>query len=80
MNMDSIDTMVDTIANRVADIVWQRIEQRLNNKAEHPLTREQLMKQLDISPATLWRWEKQGKIKRAYTIGKRAYYYLPSNK
>jgi transcriptional regulator with XRE-family HTH domain len=50
----------------------------LADQQPKPLTREELMKKLNISSATLWKWEQTGKIQRAFTIGKRAYYYLPN--
>jgi predicted DNA-binding transcriptional regulator AlpA len=75
--MESIDQMVDLIANRVADIVWKRIEQSLDNKANDRLIpRKEVMAQLDISEATLFRWERTGQLPRAATIGRRVYYNL----
>jgi hypothetical protein len=38
------------------------------------ISRQQLIKELDIDPSTLWRWEQQGKIKRAGGIGNKVYY------
>jgi DNA-binding transcriptional MerR regulator len=38
------------------------------------ISRQQLIKELDINPSTLWRWEQQGKIKRAGGIGNKVYY------
>ena len=79
MNMENNSTdFFEVLAEKVAAKVLASIKPMLASPQQPPLTREQLMKQLDISPATLWKWEKQGKIKRAYTIGKRAYYYLPN--
>ena len=73
----SIDKLVDLIANRVADIVWKRIEQSLDNKADDRLIpRKEVMVQLDISEATLFRWERTGQLPRAATIGRRVYYNL----
>ena len=75
--MESIDTLVDLIANRVADIIWKRIEQSLDNKADNRLIpRKEVMAQLDISEATLFRWERTGQLPRAATIGRRVYYNL----
>ena len=37
------------------------------------LTRNEVMEMLDISPATLWRWCKAGKIKSLH-IGSRIYF------
>lgn len=69
--------MVDLIANRVADIIWKRIEQRIDNKADnHLIPRKEVMAQLDISEATLFRWERTGQLPRAATIGRRVYYNL----
>lgn len=73
----NLDKLVDLIANRVADIVWQRIEQRLDNKANSRLvSRKEVMAQLDISEATLFRWERTGQLPRAATLGRRVYYNL----
>lgn len=43
-----------------------------NNKNEI-LTRKQIMKMLDISSSTLWRWTESGYIKKS-KIGNRVYY------
>lgn len=73
--------MVDMIANRVADIVLQRLEQRLDKKSEsHLLSRKEVMRQLNVSEATLFRWEKTGQLPRAATIGRRVYYDLSNYK
>lgn len=69
---------IEVLADKVAAKVLASIKPMLASPQQQPLTREQLLQQLDISPATLWKWEKQGRIKRAFTIGKRAYYYLPN--
>ena len=69
---------LEVLAKKVADMVLDNIKPILAGNPQKPLTREELMKQLDISPATLWKWERTGQIQRAFTIGKRAYYYLPT--
>jgi predicted site-specific integrase-resolvase len=38
------------------------------------IERQALIKELNINPSTLWRWEKSGKIKRAGGIGNKVYY------
>lgn len=77
MEQESIDKLVELIANRVADIVCERIEQRIENKANDRLTpRKEVMAKLDISEATLLRWERTGQIQRAATLGRRVYYNL----
>ena len=38
------------------------------------IERQALIKELNINPSTLWRWEQQGKIKRAGGIGNKVYY------
>lgn len=38
------------------------------------IERQQLIKELNINPSTLWRWEQQGKIKRAGGIGNKVYF------
>lgn len=45
----------------------------LNQNSEDVLTRKQTLGFLGISSPTLWRWEKQGKIKGYGTGGKRFY-------
>jgi predicted DNA-binding transcriptional regulator AlpA len=73
----SIDNLVELIDNRVADIVWQRIEKSLDNKAtDRLMPRKEVMAELDISEATLFRWERTGQLQRAATIGRRVYYNL----
>lgn len=77
MKDQSIDAMVELIAHRVADIVWKEIEQRLDNKVDSRLiSRKKVMQQLEISEATLFRWEQSGQLPRAATIGRRVYYDL----
>lgn len=76
--MDVNNDILEVISQRVAEKVIESIKPMLENMGSNTLlTREQLMKRLDISAATLWKWEKTGQIKRAFTIGKRAYYSLP---
>ena len=72
------DALMEQLAQRTASIVLESIKPMLADQQPKPLTREELMKQLDISSATLWKWEQTGKIQRAFTIGHRAYYYLPN--
>ena len=38
------------------------------------IERQALIKELNINPSTLWRWEKSGKIKRYGGIGNKVYY------
>lgn len=77
MNEQHIDAMVDLIAHRVADIVWKEIEQRLDNKEDSKLiSRKDVMQQLGICEATLFRWEKTGQLQRAATIGRKVFYDL----
>jgi hypothetical protein len=76
--MENID-FVELLAEKVAAKVLESIKPMLADNQPKPLTREELMKRLDVSSATLWKWERTGEIKRAFTIGKRAYYYLPTN-
>ena len=38
------------------------------------IERQALIKELNINPSTLWRWEKSGKLKRAGGIGNKVYY------
>jgi len=77
MEKDITNDFLEVLAKKVAEMVLDSIKPMLAS-TQKPLTRDQLMKQLDISAATLWKWEKQGKIQRAFTLGKRAYYYLPN--
>ena len=45
----------------------------MDNTKNEILTRKQVMKMLDISASTLWRWTESGYIKKS-KIGTRAYY------
>lgn len=45
----------------------------MDNTKNEILTRKQVMKMLDISASTLWRWTEAGYIKKS-KIGNRAYY------
>lgn len=73
----SLDALVNMLAIKVADKVLASIKPLIAEQQQKPLTREELIKQLDISPATLWKWERAGQIQCAFTIGRRKYYYLP---
>lgn len=72
------DALMEQLAQRTASIVIESIKPMLAGNQPKPLTREELMKKLNISSATLWKWEQTGEIKRAFTKGRRAYYYLPN--
>ncbi len=45
----------------------------MDNTKNEILTRKQVMKMLDISASTLWRWTESGYIKKL-KIGNRVYY------
>ena len=45
----------------------------MDNTKNEILTRKQVMKMLDISASTLWRWTESGYIKKS-KIGNRVYY------
>lgn len=72
----SLDAMVESIANRVADIVWQRIEPQLKGGNKTLVTRQEVMDMLKVSDVTLWKWEREGRLVRSGSFGRRVYYDL----
>lgn len=76
---DKNPDFLEVLADKVAAKVLASITPMLSGNPQKPLTREELLRQLDISSATLWKLERSGQIQRAFTLGKRAYYYLPTN-
>lgn len=69
------DELINRIAERTAKLLLQQKEpiQSTENSSEQEnlLTREEAMRYLRITGATLWRWEKDGKIQSIGIGGKR---------
>ena len=66
---------VEAIAQRVADIVMQRIEPMLVKECDL-VPRQELKDRLHVSDKTLWAWEREGKITRFGTFGRKVYYKM----
>lgn len=64
------DALIEQIAERTAEIL-QRNQPEPQAESIQLLTREEAMTYLRISGATLWRYEKQKKIKSVAIGGKR---------
>lgn len=68
------DILLEAMAEKVADIVCRRMEEALQNRNDSIMTRQDVIDSLGITDGTLWRWEKEGILKRSGTFGKRVYY------
>ena len=68
------DLLLEAMAEKVADIVCRRMEEALQNRNDSLMTRQDVIDSLGITDGTLWRWEKEGILKRSGTFGKRVYY------
>lgn len=68
------DILLEAMAEKVADIVCRRMEEALQNRNDSLMTRQDVIDSLGITDGTLWRWEKEGILKRSGTFGKRVYY------
>ena len=72
--LPGFDILLEAMAEKVADIVCRRMEETLQNRNDSLMTRQDVIDSLGITDGTLWRWEKEGILKRAGTFGKRVYY------
>ena len=72
--LPGFDLLLEAMAEKVADIVCRRMEEALQNRNDSLMTRQDVIDSLGITDGTLWRWEKEGILKRAGTFGKRVYY------
>lgn len=60
--------------NRLIDQVRADLEKELaERKTATLLTREKVLEQLNVSPTTLWRWEKRGYLVPVEVGGQRRY-------
>lgn len=67
------DTLIERIAQRIAELLINQIPQRKENEENELLTRNEAMQFLKITTATLWRYEKKGKI-TSHGIGGKRYF------
>ena len=72
--LPGFDLLLEAMAEKVADIVCRRMEEALQNRNDSLMTRQDVIDSLGITDGTLWRWEKEGILKRSGTFGKRVYY------
>ena len=72
--LPGFDILLEAMAEKVADIVCRRMEEALQNRNDSLMTRQDVIDSLGITDGTLWRWEKEGILKRSGTFGKRVYY------
>ena len=75
--LSSIDTdiLIHRIAERTAELLTRKPAPETTQSPEDLATRAEALKYLRITGATLWRWEKQGKVK-SYGMGGKRYYRL----
>lgn len=74
----NIDDFIKDIANEVISRIAEHPIQTSKKTTQAPedlATRAEALKYLRITGATLWRWEKQGKVK-SYGMGGKRYYRL----
>ncbi|QBK77379.1 helix-turn-helix domain-containing protein [Myroides odoratimimus] len=67
------DTLIEKIAQRTAELLINQTPQRQETEKEELLTRSEAMQFLKITTATLWRYEKKGKI-TSHGIGGKRYF------
>lgn len=67
------DTLIEKIAQRTAELLINQTPQRQETEKEELLTRSEAMSFLKITTATLWRYEKKGKI-TSHGIGGKRYF------
>lgn len=65
------DTLIERIAHRTVEIL--RLEPNTISEPEELLSREQTLNYLGVCSATLWRYERGGKI-QSYGIGGKRYF------
>lgn len=65
------DTLIERIAKRTAELLTNNTPQPLQPEQDELLTRTEALDYLRITGATLWRYEKQGKIQSIGIGGKR---------
>ncbi len=68
----STDSLIEQIAERTVELLKREPQQNVQ-LPEELLSRKQALDFLKITSATLWRWEKEGKIK-SHGIGAKRYY------
>ena len=78
--MQNSTTLFQSSTEGLVDLLMIAIREELKQfKVEAPeqadelLTKKQVCKYLNVTPTTIWRWQKQGKIE-TYGIGKIRYY------
>lgn len=67
------DTLIERIAQRTAELLINQTPQRQETEQDELLTRSEAMQFLKITTATLWRYEKKGKI-TSHGIGGKRYF------
>ncbi|MDM1060843.1 helix-turn-helix domain-containing protein [Myroides odoratimimus] len=67
------DTLIERIAQRTAELLINQTPQRQETKQDELLSRTEAMQFLKITTATLWRYEKKGKI-TSHGIGGKRYF------
>lgn len=67
------DTLIERIAQRTAELLINQTPQRQETEQDALLTRTEAMRFLKITTATLWRYEKKGKI-TSHGIGGKRYF------
>lgn len=81
--MQTQTTLIQSSPEELADLIDKKIKDRFEsleksiqskNSDDELLTREEACQFLQIDPATLWRWNKRGKVKSYGISGKRRYY------
>ncbi len=68
------DILIHRIAERTVELLKREQPKSIPIPgSENLITREEALKFLKVTPATLWRWEKEGKI-QSYGMGGKRYF------
>ena len=63
----------EALVAEIKNILLDHLEQKKPPKATELLTREEVAKLFEVSPITIYRWTKEGRLP-CYGLGNRVYY------
>lgn len=69
----NVNSLIENIAHRTAQIIQKQQNETSHSLPEGFLSRKQALEFLGVTSATLWRWEKDGKV-ISHGIGSKRYY------
>lgn len=75
LNLMDIQSFVSQVADGIVNLVYDKVSERLQKPIEDDLiTPKKVQEMLDIDASTLFKWERQGYVKRVGSIGNKVYY------